>query len=60
MKKTGIIRKYIGVKLPSKIRIGDFYVWIVKNVTGGIECRGSKNITVARTRSGVFNIRIWF
>lgn len=60
MKNTGIIRKSISIKLPSKVRIGDFYVWIVKNVTGGIECRGSKNITVARTRSGVFNIRIWF
>jgi Endonuclease NucS len=58
MKKTGIVRKSISIKLPSKIRIGDFYVWIVKNVTGGIECRKSKNITVARTRSGVFNIRI--
>lgn len=60
MKKTGIVRKSVSIKLPSKVRIGDFYVWIAKNVTGGIECRGSKNRTVNRTRSGVFNIRIWF
>lgn len=50
-KKSTII-----VKLPSKTRLGDFYLWCCKNLDGGIEASKAKDSHI--TPAGVFIVRI--
>jgi Endonuclease NucS len=59
VKKTEIIKKSVTVKLPSKVKIDDFYQWCWKNITGGKEGIKAKHRSVSRTPAGVFKIRIW-
>ena len=59
IKKTAKTQKSVTVKLPSKVRVTDFYQWCSKHITGGIEGRGAKHIFLNRTPSGVLKIRIY-
>jgi hypothetical protein len=59
-KKSGTKQTSTVVKLPSKVRVYDFYQWCCVNLIGGIEGRGSRLRQIHRPRSGVFKVRIWF